>query len=513
MAAVRTKHLKLLEPYLASEVPSIRGEDRHRELDMHCPLHDDTKRSATLDLDKGLWYCQAGCGGGRVVSLIRQREDWVDPPAGAGARHSNGANGAKATSKPQEVITEAKVKGWVESLQSNPARLEEIMAARGLEHETLLAYEIGWDRDRSAYTIPVRDTDGSFLNLRRYQLNPPDDRRKIWSVNGMGQPRLYPMSVLVDDDPEEIIVCEGEWDALLTIQQGFFAITRTASATTWLAEWGEFFKGKTVYLCHDADVTGQNANKKVGELLRHVCEVKVLDLPYEVRKKNGKDLTDYWLEGHTEEDFRELLDKAHSADPALEVTELNPEDANVLDAFDSRRVGEPLRVTVTIKGKRDPGYTIPKKFNLTCTRDAGHKCNFCPLNAAEGSDTLEVGASNPMVLELIESTKAQIQDAARRTYGIPKCTKLQVETVEHQAVEVLFARPSVEHSAGNSDEYKNIKITSVGRHDTRANNTVRVVGALHPEPRKQKNEFLAWEVDPIRTSLDEYEITPKDAPS
>jgi hypothetical protein len=77
----------------------------------------------------------------------RQREDWVDPPADAGARHRNGANGGQGHRKPQEIITEAKVKGWVEiTCSPTPPRLEEIMAARGLEHETLLAYEIGWDR-------------------------------------------------------------------------------------------------------------------------------------------------------------------------------------------------------------------------------------------------------------------------------------------------------------------------------------------------------------------------------
>lgn len=507
---IRKKHLDLLKPYLASEAPSIRGEDKHEELDMFCPLHEDTTRSATLDLTKGLWYCHAGCGGGRVVQLVRQRDEWVPPPTGhdGGAyRRANGANNAA----PGEEITEAKVRGWVQSLMSNEGALEQIIERRGLEEEVLEAYEIGYDQGKRAYTIPVRDHDGTILNLRRYQFDPPDGRRKMWSVNGMGQPRLYPISVLTEDDPEEIIVCAGEWDALLTIQHGFHAITRTASETTWAAEWGEYFRGKKVYVCHDMDSTGQDANKKVARLLRRVADVYVVTLPYEITPKNGKDLTDYWLEGHTEDDFRKLLEEATPADPVKEVVELDPSDASVLDTFDSRRVGEPLRVTVTIKGKRDPGYTIPKRFELTCTRDAGQKCTICPLNAAGGESTLEVEPSDPLVLELVESTKNQVEDAARRTYGAPRCAKLNIESKEHQAVEVLFARPSVEHSGGDSTAYKNIKITSVGRHDTMPNNTVKVVGALYPDPRKQMNEFLAWEVNPIKTSLDSYEITKKDA--
>jgi MCM P-loop domain len=85
---------------------------------------------------------------------------------------------------------------------------------------------------------------------------------------------------------------------------------------------------------------------------------------------------------------------------------------------------------------------------------------------------------------------------------------------EYQAVEVLFARPSVDRSGstnGNGDAaaYKNIKLTSVGRHDTMPNRTVRVVGALHPDPRKQLNEFLAWDVAQMETSLDRFEMNGK----
>lgn len=486
----------------------MRGEDNHREYDMYCPLHEDTNRSATLDIDKGLWYCHKGCGGGPVEQLIRQQENWLDPPTnGNRSRSTNGSSNGE----PSEEITEAKVKGWVQSLISSPAELEELMASRSLEEETLTAYEIGWDRDRNAYTIPVRGDDEEIWNLRRYQINPPAGRRKIWSVKNMGTPRLYPLSVLTEDDPDEIIICEGEWDALLTIQMGFPAVTRTASAGTWDSSWGRYFQGKTVYLIHDMDDAGMNADRKVARALRNVADVRIVELPYERTPDHGKDLTDYWQEGHTYEDFRKLLDGARPADPNEAVATSEPDDATVLDTFDAERVGRPLRVPVTVKGKRDPGYTVPSKFNLNCTRDAGQKCKICPMNGAGGHGTLEVKASDPMVLELMESTKNQVLDAARAAYGVPgKCSRLEIEVADHQAVEILFARPSVDQSDGTAD-YKNMKITSVGRHDTMPNNTFRVVGALHPDPRKQTNEFLAWEVNPIKTSLDTFEISEQEA--
>jgi hypothetical protein len=72
------------------------------------------------------------------------------------------------------------------------------------------------------------------------------------------------------------------------------------------------------------------------------------------------------------------------------------------------------------------------------------------------------------------------------------------------------ARPSVEHVNGNgAGDYKSIKLTSVGRHDTQPNNTVRVVGALQPDPRKHMNEFQAWDVAKTESEIDRFVLDDK----
>lgn len=490
MPAVRQKHIRLLQPYLVGEEPRADGE-----WDMYCPLHNDTKRSAGINVETGVWYCHAGCGGGRVAQLVRQRSDWVTPSTNGAAPAASG-----------EQVNEGKVAGWASALMSNRKALRALMKARGLSKQTIEDHELGWDSGQDAYTIPVRSETGEIWNVRRYQLEPKNDRRKIWSIKGMGEPRLYPMSVF-DDDPKSIIVCEGELDALLSIQNGYPAVTRTGAAKVWKSEWGEYFKGRTVYLAGDMDTPGQAGNRKVARALERVAEeIYTLELPYEVEEKHGKDLTDFWQD-HSKRAFKGLVRKAKGSVQDEEPEDLDPSDASVLESFDSRQVGKPLRLTVTIKGKRDPGYSIPKKLKYECTQDAGEKCQLCPLNAAGGTDEIEVEPGHPMTLEMIESSKLQLHDVLRQYYGAVKCNRLQIEATEHQAVEVLFARPSVDHTDGSDGgDYKNVKITSVGRHDTMPNNTVQAVGALYPDPRKQLNEFVAWDVSRMETSLDQYEL-------
>ena len=494
------EHIKLLRPFLVGERPRDDGE-----WDMHCPLHEDRKRSAQINFEKGVWFCHAGCGGGRIEDLIEQEDDWINPPGALGSGSGGSSNG-----RPPEEITEAKVNGWSSSLMTNEVALDELITSRGITTKTVSEYEIGWDLDRNCYTIPVRSAEGDILNLRRYTLRPTAGRRKIWGVEGMNQPRLYPIRSLA---AEEIIVCEGEWDALITSQHGFPAITKTGAALVWNAKWSPDFKGKIVYLCHDCDETGQDANRKIGRaLLKFAHEIRVMRLPYPIVEKNGKDLTDWWLEHASDTgSFKRLMEEAEPFDPdtAEEPERLDPTDASALDALDSRRVGKPLRLTVTIQGKREPGYSVPRKVRFRCTRDAGNKCNFCPLFST-GDDSQIIAGSDPVILAMIDSNQKQVNDAIRKRAEIVQCPKLSIEITEFQAVEILYARPSVDHVSGNgAGDYKSIKLTSVGRHDTQPNNTVRVVGALQPDPRKHMNEFQAWDVAKTESTIDRFQLDTK----
>lgn len=503
--SIRKQHIEALRPYLVGERPREDGE-----WDMYCPLHKDTKRSAGVNVDMGVWFCHAGCGGGKVSELMLRKAEWSDPPA-AGANGNGPALDPddRQAAAPTEVVNDASIKAWAADLHTHEDALDAIAEMRGLHYDTLKRFEIGWDTKQGAYTIPIRGWDGEIWNIRRYQLSPPSGRRKIWSINGMGSPRLYPVSVF-DVDPPSICVCEGEWDALLTIQNGFPAITRTGAAKVWKSDWSRHFKGRVVYLCHDSDKTGEAGNRIVARALSKVAkEVKVVRLPYAITEKHGKDLSDFWLEGHTPKDFKKLLEQAvsYDADTSTGSTSAEPQDAKVLDAFDARMAGRPLRISATIKGKLEPGFSVAKRVNYTCTRDAGNKCSVCPLYAQEGEDELIMPANDPVVLELCGATKPQVREVLRERYGIPKCSKLNVEAVELQAVEVLLGRPSVDAASSENDgagDYKTIKITSVGRHDTLPNNTVQIIGALLPNPRSQTNEFLAWDVSRLQTSIDAY---------
>lgn len=499
MATVPNKCLRILRPYLETSADDLSGE-----VGMHCPFHDDRNRSSSLNIDKDLWFCQVcsiGMSSEELVSKMRSDPTAVLPPPPPGSRSRS--NGRSRSSAPAELPDEGTIAGWHSSLLSSRKLLKKFQRLRGLSVDTLARFQIGYDEQTRAFTIPVRDYDGNIINVRRYQPDPQDGRRKIWSVRGHGEPALYPIEVL--DESQEILLCEGEWDALLANQLGFAAITRTGTADTWKSSWNNMFKGKDVWICHDMDTKGQKANGQMARELRgFASDVVIVKLPYETDKKHGKDLTDYFhVDGHTAEDFVELIDDAM---PRSEDTN----STSVLDSFDSGQTGKPLSMRVTVTGKRYPTYLVPKTVTLSCNMKAGKKCDFCPMQEEhEGEWEITIDRKDPIILKMVGFTDQQLLDAYRERFSIQKCTLLKMDRTEETSVEELYVRPAIDqfqHDPSASD-YTNRKILSVGRHDSQPNNTVKVRGSIYPNPRSQHNEFLAHDVTQTDTVIDTYQLT------
>lgn len=500
-----------IKPFLLSEEPNNLGE-----WEAFCPLHEDSKRSASFNFEKGLWYCFAGCPSGTIDELIETLEsDGAMPSGGQGDRGGFVDDGPVDLEAERErrrgkgiaSVSTASVEGWHQSLLSNPDALAFLARERGIEMPTIEWLQIGWDTTQKAYTIPIISADGDIYNVRRYRPATDDKRSQYWNIKGMGRRRLFPERVLAEHD--RILLCEGEWDAVLANQMGIPAVTSTGGAANWSEEFNALFEDKRVWILYDADDTGDaGARRAAHGISRYAADVFIASLPYERAAEHGRDISDYIVEdGMSEFDLREVLDGAKRYGEARRLpSEGEPVNVSVLDSFNASLSGRPLEMVATVTGKRNPPYQVPAMIDYSCTMDAGQKCAICPMMARGGAHQVKVEPSDPMILEMIDTGGKALDDVLRRLSGAVKCNKLTASVEEYRNVEELFARTSIESMAAEDDEYTNRKILSVGRHNTGVNSTYRLVGTVLPNPKSQRAEFLSWTVDPTESNIDAFRL-------
>ena len=252
-----------------------------------CLCHDDRTPSLAIDLKNGqiLVHCHSGCPQDEVVEAFRRLGVWPESP-----RENRGTQNVKEneqTAKPAPPILLHTIEAMHRALTEEARQY--LRERRMLSDEVIDRYQLGVTTDR--LSIPVKDSKGDFVNCRLW-LSPgkrTDGIRKMLSwKTGYGAPRLFPIDQLEQD---ELLLCEGELDALAAISAGIPAITLTAGVTTWTEEFAQALSNKSVTVTMDQGDEGKKgAGKRVPSLLAHGCTVKRVEWPSD--RPEGWDVTD-----------------------------------------------------------------------------------------------------------------------------------------------------------------------------------------------------------------------------
>ena len=186
-----------------------------------------------------------------------------------------------------------------------PPRIREyLQRERGISDAVIDRYLLGWNGSR--ITIPIFNRQGelAFFKLAK---DPEDktDSPKMLATPG-AHAELYGWEQVIAN-PEQIIICEGEFDRLVLESQGFAAVTSTGGAGTFRSEWAEAFQGiPTIYICFDSDTAGREGAERVSRL---IPQARLVRLPEEVAE--GGDVTDFFVRlGRSRDEFLDLLKTA-----------------------------------------------------------------------------------------------------------------------------------------------------------------------------------------------------------
>jgi len=299
-----SRHLKLT-PTSATQVRAL------------CPFHNDQNPSLSINLANGLYHCFACPAKGNIFNFRMKAENLSF--ADCLKAFANELQLIPKEIKPLTLTVLPAMKNvleWQQNLfkDQNKTVREFLNAKRGMTDETIRQFHLGFDERSGSIVVPVLDPSGQeavAAKLLKYDLSTGKK-----TIRTIGSAQLFNSHLLLRDYEKFgcVVICEGEFDAIVLCQNGFLAVSGTAGASTWKKAWSPSFKGKDVVLCYDSDDAGRKGASRVAqELLPIASSVKSIDLFGSEATKDRKDATDFFVKaGKTAEDFQRMVD---SADP------------------------------------------------------------------------------------------------------------------------------------------------------------------------------------------------------
>jgi hypothetical protein len=228
-----------------------------------------------------------------------QKEDIADAWIAAWEEEHQGSLRPGGNRPPEQLPSARTVAGWQAHLRRAPAAMAYLHDQRGLTTATVRRYCVGYAMRGgcAAFALPVYDADGQLVNVKfrlwPHQL-PLADGSITKAIAVRGRPAaLYP------DVPRgrAVLLCEGEFDALLARQHGLPALTSTAG-TSWDHSWDHLLAGKRVAILYDAGASAYSLARSRARQLAGPAGPKGQAWPVDLSRAGlqpGEDLTDYFI--------------------------------------------------------------------------------------------------------------------------------------------------------------------------------------------------------------------------
>lgn len=299
-------------------------------------------------------------------------------------------------------IPKVKVDDFISKL--NTDLLKFLTQKRGLNKWSIEQFKIGYDdkweyRDKSQHmkaygriTIPVFNRDFECRNIRGYTNRCSPEYKMVNYVKNKGELnerkygspiRLYNLDRLVKHDWKHVVICEGEFDAILLCQyfnelgmHDWGAVCSTHGAESFEHEFVEWFYGKSVYFLFDADQPGKLAASTIcskfflnGLREKKFEVVKIVDIPLEGTKEE-KDVTDYLVK--LKKSFSDLVDLIKESPEVLPISDTvdevsaKPIEVNSLvDAVLKREyIDKRIKVDIAITGTTSKVYHAVRTYEV-----------------------------------------------------------------------------------------------------------------------------------------------------
>lgn len=459
-----------------------------------CPFHDDNSPSLSIDIERRSCKCFSCDTSTDFVGFLARKHG--EPRTAVLKELSSRYN--LSTDK---VINAETVERYHKRIWAALPLLKEL-TKRGVDEELIRKYRLGEDRGR--ITIPIKNNNGYYVNVRRYLPGAPG-KDKMKNTRGHGSARLWPPEQM---QYKQVVLCGGEMKAVVAARElnpyGIGAVCSTGGETNWEPSLTHHFKDLHVWVCLDVDLAGQNAARDRCNLFSRVASwVGNVVLPLDTDKHPKGDINDFIAtEGGK---LHPVLEACPEWQPeyAHTLDDSEPVDVSLSQACSAERTGKRVRVQAVVTAMDQAPYVIPKTAKVSCDKDQ-NECAICPvyLNQYEG-DIITIPDESQAILAMVGTKDSLQREAIMKATGIPKrCRVVDFEPQEFYEAEDVRLSPRLEITNRATDRVMQPAVC-IG-HGLELNETYELTGRMHPDPDNQQATLVVSDYKTSEDALSSY---------
>lgn len=286
------------------------------EIQTQCPFCGDQNKAGHLYVNRehGAFMCQRCGTSGSFYALQVLFGDKAEPAHKDVARKMD--------------VWASMVTICQDALLSQPEAIQYLRKRRGLSADIIGKYRLGW-APRDLVDLLLKDwtladiRNAGLMNDENYPLFwdriiiPYFERDVVATMRGkqidgnMVQAKNTSIHLFGVDNLRgkgEVVICEGELDAMYLDQLGYAACA-VPGALNFQEHWATWFEGaKRAYVALDADEAGFKGSAKIQQALGRKARLIEFEVPEGAK---STDVTEFFLrDGHTKADFQGLVNHA-----------------------------------------------------------------------------------------------------------------------------------------------------------------------------------------------------------
>lgn len=480
------------------------------ELKVNCPFHKDENPSCFLNIKKNEFKCHtAGCEkSGDLVTLLaaKLKTARANVIVDISRRYSIDND---------SIIDFATVERYF--TEQIPTPLMHELNKRAIFEADLKQYRIGFDLVSNRITIPIRNHEGFFVNIRKYLPGAPGPE-KMRNSKGRGKMRLFPIEQL---KYETIVICGGELKAIVAARElnkhNIGAICATAGEDNWSKELFQYFISKYIIICYDIDEAGRSAASILARNFQRIAKsIRILTLPLDITKYPKGDINDYVAHNeYNTDDLFNLLssDNCKDFNPASYGKQVlsnddEPLKVNLAEAISANIVGTRIETSGILLSLDTAPYVVPKVVYVSCDRSQ-KLCSICGIFRNKEDQAYTINSESASLLELVHSRKSAHREALMQELSIPKkCPIAEFHINDYYNCEDARISPQLEITDRASERI--LQPSLIISDDTarlELNEPYVFIGRNWPHPQSQQSTLVLSKYKQTTDALSNFKLT------